>query len=561
VALRFEVHDTGIGVANEARARIFEAFSQADDSTTRKYGGTGLGLAISKQLVELMGGDIGVDSARTQGSVFWFTATFDKRKLERDTLPGLGAQQGDVAGQRVLVIDEQPASRAALEAQLAGWDVQASSAGTAVDGIAHLRAAARQQQPYDAAIIDMELARTSGLALAAAIKADPAIRATRLLLISPNALAADPVQRRAAGVAYQLTKPARGADLYACLAARPRGALSAAPQVPAPAPAAAPQEATVVPRMAPLHDGSLPGERTAPGRNAGFEAASPRAHQPVPLRILLAEDNPVNVEVARAMLGSLGLEVYCARHGAEAIAAMRDQRFDAVLMDCQMPVMDGFAATAAIRRLERDGAPQQRNSKGTTRHVPIIAITANALQGDREACLAAGMDDYLSKPFSQQQLAGVVGQWLTLPAVAPLDPPVARKRPAPPHKVAAAPRTAAPAAINERALDAIRALNSERGDALVHRVVSAWVDDTPQCLATLRQAIVELDALGIRKVAHSLKSASANVGADSFARLCRQLEQLGRDGAIEGASGMLHDMEQEFHAVRHSLCAILEKET
>jgi two-component system sensor histidine kinase/response regulator len=232
-----------------------------------------------------------------------------------------------------------------------------------------------------------------------------------------------------------------------------------------------------------------------------------------------------------------------------------------VLMDCQMPVMDGFAATAAIRRLERDGAPQQRNSQGATRHVPIIAITANALQGDREACLAAGMDDYLSKPFSQQQLVGVVGQWLALPAVAPLDPPVARKRPAPHHTVTAAPRTAAPAAINERALDAIRALNSERGDALVHRVVSAWVDDTPQCLATLRQAIAELDALGIRKVAHSLKSASANVGADSFARLCRQLEQLGRDGAIEGASGMLHDMEREFHAVRHSLCAILEKET
>jgi two-component system sensor histidine kinase/response regulator len=227
-------------------------------------------------------------------------------------------------------------------------------------------------------------------------------------------------------------------------------------------------------------------------------------------------------------------------------------------MDCQMPVMDGFAATAAIRRLEQEGG---------ARHVPIIAITANALQGDREACLAAGMDDYLSKPFTQQQLHRVVSHWIAMPALAPQEarvmplmhdrPVLAAPRAAPVDVTRragpAAQRTEERAPINERALDAIRALNSERGDALVHRVVNAWVDDTPQCLVALRQAIAELDALGVRKVAHSLKSASANVGADSFARLCRQLEQLGRDGTVEGASGMLQDMEQEFEAVRHSL--------
>jgi two-component system sensor histidine kinase/response regulator len=224
VALRFEVHDTGIGVSREARTRIFDAFSQADDSTTRKYGGTGLGLAISKQLVELMGGEIGVDSGLTQGSVFWFTASFDKRKLERNTRPDPG--QAHLAGLRVLVVDEQPASRAALEQQLSGWQASVSSAVSALDGVERLRAAARQLQPFDVAIIDMELARTSGLALAAAIKTDPAIRATRLLLISPNALAADPVQRRAR--AWRInSQNRRGAPT--CMPAWPRACAARGP--------------------------------------------------------------------------------------------------------------------------------------------------------------------------------------------------------------------------------------------------------------------------------------------------------------------------------------------
>jgi signal transduction histidine kinase/CheY-like chemotaxis protein len=529
VDLRFEVHDTGIGVASDARARIFEAFSQADDSTTRKYGGTGLGLAISKQLVELMGGAIGVDNGLQRGSVFWFTVSFDKRRVEQ----GQPAQHGGIRGLRVLVVDEDAKSRAVLTSQLAGWQVAAHGAASALDGIASLRAEAARQNPFDAAIIDMELARTSGLALAASIKADPAIRATRLLLISPNRLAADLVQRRAAGVAYQLTKPARSADLYACLATRPRGA--------APVPAAA-----------------APPAQPAP---AGRVALTPAGARPrPPARVLLAEDNPVNVEVARAMLGSLGLEVHVARHGAEALAAMRTQVFDAVLMDCQMPVMDGYAATAAIRRLEA--------GRAGSRHVPIIAITANALQGDREACIAAGMDDYLSKPFSRQDLRGAVGRWVALPAAGALvDDAPAEEAPAPipPAARASAPRVPARApagtAINERALDAIRALSCDRGAALVHKVVSTWVDDTPQHLAGLNQAIAARDTVSVRKVAHSLKSSSANVGADHFARLCRQLEQLGREQTLDGAAGLLQDMVHEFEAVRHSLNAILEKET
>jgi CheY-like chemotaxis protein len=248
-------------------------------------------------------------------------------------------------------------------------------------------------------------------------------------------------------------------------------------------------------------------------------------------------------------------------------------------MDCQMPVMDGFAATTEIRRHERDN--------GRARTLPIIAITANALQGDRESCLAAGMDDYLSKPFTQQQLGAVIGRWIALPragAAAPQEetrvvalaskvhhdeprraPAQLKEQKAQPPKHQPPPAVAREPAprdvINLHALDNIRALSSDRGAALVQRVIAAYVDDTPQHLRTLRQAIAGLDTGNLRKVAHSLKSSSANVGAETLAQMCKEMEHLGRNDSTEGASGILTDMEHEFLAVRHSLSAILEKET
>ncbi|MEO7496822.1 MAG: response regulator [Massilia sp.] len=591
VALRFEVHDTGIGVSRDARDRIFDAFSQADNTTTRKYGGTGLGLAISKQLVELMGGKIGVDNAQTQGSIFWFTVTFDKRRVDPDEP---GAARNNIEGLRVLIVDEQSTSRLDLARQLAKWQVQADGAESAMEGGERLLAAARRGQPYDFAILDMDLERTSGLSLAAGIKADPDTRATRILLLSSDRLAADPVQRREAGVAYQLIKPARTGDLFECLSTRQRKMVVAAP--------------------ADKADGAAPAQAAAGGK----------AHQ---RKVLLAEDNPVNVEVATAMLGSLGLDVHCARNGAEALQAVRTGGYDAVLMDCQMPVMDGFAATAEIRREE--------TAQGRGRVLPIIAITANALQGDRESCLAAGMDDYLSKPFTQQELGAVIGRWIALPMAAsvhhddftpapsvidepmtyepvtyePMDyeprtyesntyesktyepktyepktyepnaheprtyEPSSHQPPAPLARQA--PRQQAPRhadarrgpephgrdVINLHALDNIRALSKERGAALVNRVIHAYVDDTPQHLRTLRQAIDGLDPACLRKVAHSLKSSSANVGAETLAQMCKDMETLGRADSTEGAARILTNMEHEFQTVRHSLSAILEKES
>jgi len=508
VGLRFEVHDTGIGVSREARSRIFEAFSQADNSTTRKYGGTGLGLAISRQLVELMGGKIGVENAVTQGSVFWFTVSFDKRRADPDQR---NRSQKTMDGLKVLIVDEQQESREELEQQMADWNVPSDSASSALDAIDRLLAAAKAGNPYEVAIVDMELDRTSGLSLAAGIKGDPVTASTRIMLISDNRLAADPVQRREAGVAYQLIKPARAADLFECIMTRPRGKV-VTPSAPPP-----------------------PLIRVQTGRPARQR------------RVLLAEDNPVNVEVATAMLDALGLGVQVARNGAEALAAVREGGYDVVLMDCQMPVMDGFLATAEIRRYE--------HACGRSRTLPIIAITANALQGDREACLAAGMDDYLSKPFSQQELLAVIGRWIALPLASTIH----HEDIAPPARTYGA-EVSQRDVINRHALDNIRALSRERGDALVHKVIAAFVDDTPQHLRTLSQAIAVFDAGNLRKVAHSLKSSSANVGAETLAQMCKDMEALGRTDTTEGAATLLTDMEQEFRAVRHSLSAILEKE-
>ena len=509
VMLRFEVRDTGIGISREARSRIFEAFSQADDSTTRKYGGTGLGLAISKQLVELMGGAIGVENGKQGGSVFWFTVGFDKRRVDPD-LPG--EQQHTIDGLRVLVADEDHDRRVGLERHLAAWRVACESAAGPDEALEKLDAAARAGQPFDAAVLDMELKQSSGLLLAATIKANPATRATRLVLLSPERLAADPVQRREAGVAYQLIKPARAADLFACLATRPRGGTAPAPQF--------------------LQPPGMP-------RAAGVARVR---------RVLLAEDNPVNVEVAKAMLESLGLQAHVARNGLEALQAVRAGDYEAVLMDCQMPLMDGFAATSAIRRDEREA--------GKPRTLPIIAITANALQGDREACLAAGMDDYLSKPFSQQQLAAVIGRWIALPIAGSVH-----HGDAPPALPEEAREVIRRVVINRAALEKIRALSRSGGDVLVQKVVDAYVGDVPQHLRTLREAIGGHDPGTVKRIAHSLKSASANVGAETLAGLCKNLEHLGRADSVEGAELLLDDMEHEFQAVRHSLTAMLEKET
>ena len=405
-----------------------------------------------------------------------------------------------------------------LERQLASWHIVSDSADTAGDCLDRLRAAARAGTPYAVALLDMELPRTSGLALAATIKSDPLLADLKLLLLSTEQAAADPVQRREAGVAFQLIKPARECDLFDCIVTPPRASEGM--------------------RIHPPHAARQVGRRQR-------------------RRVLLAEDNPVNVEVALAMLDSLGLDVVCARNGEEALQAAQAEDFDLILMDCQMPVMDGFAATAEIRRHEQQC--------GHARVLPIVAITANALQGDREACLAAGMDDYLSKPFTQQDLGHTIARWITLPRAATVhhseqQEVAAKPMPEQPAPSQQAPQQAPGLPLNRQALENIRALSGTDGDALLERVILAFTGETPRQLAAMRDAIAGTDAEALRKVAHSLKSGSANVGADGLAQLCKEMEKLGRAGSTEGAAPLLQEMQQAFLAVRESLSAILVKE-
>ena len=362
--IRFEVSDTGIGMTPEQQERLFRSFSQADASTTRRYGGTGLGLAITKQLVEMMGGVIGVESVPGEGSTFFFTLPFEKRPVEIEAAPRLPA---DLEGLRALIVDDNATNRRLLRQQLSSWGIENGEAEDPQSALEELRSAAREGEPHDLVILDMQMPLMDGMELAREIKADPAISATRLVLLTSVGQRGEGEEARQAGIEAYLTKPVRQSELYDCLVTvigEPDEAASAG--------------AKLVTRHA-LR------EKRAAGRS----------------RVLVAEDNPVNQKVAAHLLEARGLRVDLVSNGQEAIEALARAPYRLVFMDCQMPVRDGYETTAAIRAGER-GA----------RRTPIIAMTAGALPSDREKCLSAGMDDYIAKPITSAALDGLLGRWL-----------------------------------------------------------------------------------------------------------------------------------------------------
>jgi CheY-like chemotaxis protein len=364
VALRVEVIDTGIGIPAEVQPRLFCAYTQADDSTTRRFGGTGLGLAIAKQLVEIMGGHIGVRSAPGQGASFWFTL-----RLQRQP-HSLGAELAEIrrlANARVLVVDDNATNRRILRHQTLGWRMRDGGVASGAEALAALRAEAAAGDPYDLAILDVQMPEMDGLMLAKAIKADPAIASTRLIILSSLGQRLLPEQMRAVGVAACLLKPVRQSELYNTL-------------------------------VNALADGPLPAGRRR------FSTAQPPPPAPPPTpqtkraRILVAEDNAVNQQVALCQLKKLGYTADAVANGLEALEALASIPYGAILMDCHMPEMDGYEATRQIRLREQSGG---RNGHPPVR---IIAMTANAMEGDRDRCLAAGMDDYVAKPVRLEDL-------------------------------------------------------------------------------------------------------------------------------------------------------------
>ncbi len=372
--MRCEVRDTGPGLDAATRATLFEPFVQADSSITRRYGGTGLGLAICRRLVELMGGAIGCDSTPGVGSTFWFEIPFGR--CEAGALdPGLAAQAEALRGLRGLIVDDNDTNREILEHLLAAWGVRSGSAADADAAMAMLDAAAAAGEAFDFAILDYQMQGRDGLELAAAIREHPSLASIRLVMLSSNSDAAGEQDWRRSGIDAYLSKPARHAVLFREL------------------------------RQLLRTDGAG-GASTGTTRviDASPDATSWDGTLQLTGRVLLAEDNAVNQLIAEEMLASLGLEVDVAGDGHAALESVQSvQRpYDAILMDCEMPGMDGRTATRELRRLEA--------ATPGTRRMPVIALTAHAADSDREACLAAGMDDYLSKPMTRAQLAAVLAR-------------------------------------------------------------------------------------------------------------------------------------------------------
>ncbi|HET6976483.1 MAG TPA: response regulator [Pyrinomonadaceae bacterium] len=363
VSIRFSVTDTGIGISEDAQQRLFQPFTQADGSTTRKYGGTGLGLAISRQLVELMGGEVGLQSVIGEGSVFWFTARFEKQVEPINTSP---IDLNVLAGLRVLIVDDNMTNRKILSHQLGSRGMTHTEAESGVSALAFLRAAVRTDQAFDLAILDLMMPGMDGFELAHAIKSDPVIAKTPLVMLTSYGDRGGSTEAQQLGIAAFLAKPVRQSALFECLANVVR-----APHI-TKAPVA------ITPKATPIE-------------------VQPTSNK----LILIAEDNVVNQKVAIRQLRKLGYRADAVANGREVIEALARIPYDLVLMDCQMPEMDGYEATAEIRRYE-----------ATSQRTPVIAMTAHALEGDRARCIAAGMDDYVSKPVKPEELQRVIERYL-----------------------------------------------------------------------------------------------------------------------------------------------------
>ena len=506
VLLRFEVIDTGIGISKEMRAHIFDAFSQADGSTTRRFGGTGLGLAICQRLVGLMGGEIGLKSEPGRGTHFWFTALFERRP---DSVPSAPVNTDKLQGLRVLIVDDNATNCEVLHHQLNAWGLHGESTNDPYQALEMLRSAAEESKPYAVGLLDMMMPGMDGLELTRSIRADPALDELHLLLLSSAGKLVSTEKARAMGLADVLNKPVRQSQLF-------NGIVSA------------------VQKWKP---GTAQSSTSYP--EAESNATTQAAH------ILVAEDHLVNQQLVQAMLVKLGCRVDVAENGREAVELEARVTYDLILMDIQMPVLDGFGATKAIR--------QKALHNGRSR-IPIIALTANAMQGDRAQCLAADMDDYLSKPFKLEQLKAVLTRWLApgLNIITTTESGQNRE-----SRYCVDNRNAnnlpeQKEVLDPKVLDSIRAMDEE-GTAFLHALAVKYEEATGKALAEAREAIELGAAERVRKVAHGLKSSSANLGALSLSELCKELEYKASTGVLDKALDLLGQIEDEYARVRMAL--------
>ncbi|HET7479180.1 MAG TPA: PAS domain S-box protein [Rubrobacteraceae bacterium] len=502
--VRFEVKDTGIGMTGEQQSRLFQSFTQADSSTTRRYGGTGLGLTISKQLVELMGGAIGIESEPGVGSTFFFTLPLKKQP---ENALSVREPLTDLGGLRVLVVDDNETNRKIVHHQIISWRMKNGSAEDGQGALEMLRSATGKGSPYDLAVLDMQMPVMDGIELARQIKADPLISSTKLIMLSSMGWRGEGEEVRRAGIDAYLTKPAKQSQLYDAISTvmgMPEGAV------------ALETERQLITRH------SL---KEAKGRSRG--------------RILVAEDNLVNQKVAVKMLERLGYRADVAANGLETLEALSRIPYEAVLMDVQMPEMDGYEATIGIRQREE-------NEQG--RHTPIIAMTANAMQGDREQALEAGMDDYVSKPVNLKKLDEVLERWIRQDSSDSLLTAT----------ITSSNGDASKTEETDATLDAavIENLRELGGLDLLKELVDLFLDDAPVRISTLRKASREGNAEEFERTAHTLKGSCGNMGAVRMSEVSARLENIGDSGDLSEVGGLLDRLETELTLARPALIAI-----
>ena len=474
------IEDTGAGIAPDVQSEIFKSFAQADNSSTRKHGGTGLGLSIANQLAEMMGGGISIESQLNSGSRFTFNCKLQEGST--DSINEVGKNQ--LAGKRVLVVDDTETNLEILSLQLQQWDLDVQCASSGKEALRVLIDAGENNKPFDLAILDLNMPDMDGLELALHIQNTDYSQGLRVMMLTSSVVDLNQQAMQERGIVKSMMKPARQALLYDSI--------------------------TKV-----ILDEGKPEEFPAPDRTT---------------RILMTEDDPINQEVATVMLESMGYEVVVANNGADAVDAMlQDNEFDLILMDCQMPVMDGFNATREIR-----------NNNFTT---PIVALTANATEDDKDLCLNAGMDDFLTKPIYQTDLSRVVQQWVARSSDNSEKPhdkndqcennDTSRKK-------------IMNVEIDESALDAIRSLQRPGKPDILARIVNMYMEKSPELISAIREGVAANDCDKVKMAAHTLKSSSAYVGASAMAEACSRVEAKASNDQLGEAADDIENVSSGF---------------